>query len=625
MSRTAAEHVLDGCITRSMSSYLKALGLLRILSKKDPEVTGRWNSDTFVIKTEMGRDEILGFLLEEYEPTPIIIPWSYNKYRKSCNKIKGMTSDRFKSYHDTIWQIDQILEQICGSNITKEAVAAKKFILLQMLRNKLPDNVVPWLDAVFVLERKKDKPTFAPILGSGGNDGNFDMAENFVERIVMLLSKDRVDESRAWLEESLFDEIGELWASKTTGHNPDGCGGPNSGMGFEGKSLSNPWDYVLMMEGTMLFAGSVSKRLSATSTGKAVSPFTADASNVGYATASSEDVGEGSEPPSKGEIWTPVWDHFATYREIKQVFSEGRVQLGGKPAKTGVEFARAVITMGVERGISRFQRFGILKRKGKAYLFINMGKIQVKNEPMANLLDELDEWYDLIIKKSKEKKKAPASLQLRVRSLNNAIMTFCTSVTKESLLRVLIEVGKLESHISGYDDYKPLPKLSNRWLTECYDNSAEFRLAAAVGSINDKDVGSIRHNLESVIKEKGYWKCKKDSVSFVWKQGDDTLRNMRRVLQRRGLDGKIRSLPHIPISGTVHARIGDVNEFLNGGLDTKKIGDLILPLSMIDTTSQTAYPWRNQLDHAGEILMPEAYVVIKMVYPPHAIATSVSS
>jgi len=311
----------------------------------------------------------------------------------------------------------------------------------------------------------------------------------------------------------------------------------------------------------------------------------------------------------------PVWDHFATYKEIKQVFSEGRVQLGRRPAKTGVEFARAVITMGVERGISEFQRFGILKRKGKAYLFINMGKVHVKDEPMASLLDELDQWYEPIIKKSKEKN-APSSLLLRVRSLDNAIMVFCASVTKGSLLRVLIEIGKLESHISGYDDYKPLQKLSTRWLTECYDHSAEFRLAASMGSIKDKDIGSIRNNLESVVETTGYWKCKKDSVSFVWNKGDDTIRNMRRVLQRRGLDGRMCSLGRIPIRGAISARTGDVNAFLNGEVDTTKIGDLVLPLSMISTTSQTEYPWKNQLDPAGEIPMPEAYAVIKMIYPP---------
>ena len=88
---------------------------------------------------------------------------------------------------------------------------------------------------------------------------------------------------------------------------------------------------------------------------------------------------------------------------------------------------------------------------------------------------------------------------------------------------------------------------------------------------------------------------------------------MSRVLLRRGVDAKIKSADAIPIGATIPARTDDIAEFLEGGLDMKKIGDLVLPLSLADT-SQPGHPWRDT-PH-GTVPLPEAYVTMKMVYPP---------
>ena len=618
------EHRLEGCKITPLSNYLKSLGLLRIMSKKDPKITASWENDRFIIKTEMSKEEIQKFLLHEYSPTPIINPWSYDTYKTIRDQFgKHLKTKRFGSYEKTIKQIKHVeeifqkilkLDEIGKSKedgITKSIVDENKILFLKLCRNNLPDEAIPWLDAAFVLGMKK--PNYAPILLTGGNDGRFDMSRNFIERVILLFDEKNKD-SEKWLYASLFGDTVPLNGKKTVGYNPDGSGGPNAGMGFEGKPLSNPWDYVLMMEGTILFAGNLSKHLSSNNTGKAVFPFTSNASNVGYATASNIEHDEGKEPESKGEIWLPVWKNTASYKEIKQIFNEGRIQLGGKQAKTGTEFARAIITLGTERGISQFQRFCILKRKGKAYLFINAGKMQVTYEPTAILLEELDKWYKPIAKKSK-KKGASASLIRLVRNLDDAIMKFCTYRKKQNLLQVLITAGKLERYTSGRDGFKPLSELSDTWITECDDGSAEFRLAASIASINDK--GSIRENLENVVIDKGIWKHKKDSTSYVWKENDNTLRNMGRVLHRRSLDGKTKSLPNIPINGHIHARKNDIIRFLDGKLDTKKIGDLVLPFSMMNIKNSTDYSWKNQRDDMDLVPMPEAYMIIKLIVPPH--------
>jgi len=603
---------LDGCKTTPLSSYLKALGLLRILSKEE-QVTASWENDRFVLRTSMSVDTIADYLLTKYNPTPIIGPWSYNKYESAKeNLLQIIESDRnrFKAYDETLAKMNEILTEIgipAGKEDAKKVIDKNKTMLLKMCRNHLPDCVVPWIDAVGIIE--KDKPRYAPILGSGGNDGNFDMSENFAKNLKnMLIGDDK--NSRMLARTALTGQESRLENITMMGHNPNGGGGPNYGNGFSGKSLSNPWEYILMMEGIVLFAGSITRRKSA-STGKASFPFSSNASNVGYHTATIDDTDDGSEPQSKGEIWAPVWDQPATYDEILHLFGEGRVQFGRRSAQTGVEFARAIITMGTDKGISKFQRFCMLKRKGKAYMTIGAGSFDVTNDQNADLLSELDEWIDQFAKKIRVEKQS-GSLKRLKRSLDASMIKYCSNRKKPQLLQILINVGRLERYASQQVELRPLQKLTRKWLAECNDGSAEFRLAASIASIQGhSSVGSIRVNIE-YVKREVEWKRDKNSIYCVWKEDDTLIRNMERVLQRRFLDGKMSSHKTMPIHGTIPAQVGDIVQFLNGELDESKIRDLVLPLSIIENeyTSED----RSEADDRSKQI-PEIYAIIKLLYP----------
>ena len=605
--------VLGGCSPSPLSNYLKSLGVFRILAEQfESEIQMCWENERTVLKTKMTLDEILENIQDMYKPTPIVTPWSYNKFKKSVAVYdKFMENTRFDQYKTTIDAMNTVLERFCTvqkiENLDKKSVDAAKPELLKMCRNTLPDTAVEWLDAVFVIS-SADKIRYAPVLGTGGNDGNFDMAENFAKRVDRLLNnKNNRTVSMQWLEASLLGSTVSLESTSMIGHNPDASGGPNSSMGFGEAYLSNPWEYVLMLEGAILFGGNVARRYS-TSVGKAVFPFTVDTSNIGYATASEGEDG-------RGEIWTPLWGNFATYGEIKHVFQEGRVQLNNNQAKTGVEFARAVTSFGVERGIDEFQQFCILKRKGDAYLTVNAGRVRTINEPAVHLISDIDEWYNPILRQSKTKE-ASASLKRLVRSMDAAIMALCKYRKKQYLLDVLVLIGKLERYVTDRGDFKPLQKLSSDWLTKSYDGTIEFRLAASLASIRGSgNVGPIRMNLENVEQDKYHkWNAMTDSVHCVWNETDDTLRNMSRVLLRRGIDGKINNTNKIPIEATIHAGIDDVMRFLHGNdLNLTKIGDLILPLSMIDLPKQE-YRWQGEA--TDRMPIPEAYAVLKLVHPP---------
>src|SRR5690606_10934309 len=67
---------LRGCTPLPLSSYLKSLGVLRIISEQAaPHAKGWWNDDVFFLETTLDREQLLSFLLDAYEPTPLVGPW----------------------------------------------------------------------------------------------------------------------------------------------------------------------------------------------------------------------------------------------------------------------------------------------------------------------------------------------------------------------------------------------------------------------------------------------------------------------------------------------------------------------------------------------------------------------
>lgn len=72
---------------------------------------------------------------------------------------------------------------------------------------------------------------------------------------------------------------------------------------------TNPWDVILVMEGCVLFAGTVTKRLPQQGKGKAVFPFTVDHLATGEPQTSLKDEGKQHIQATKcrAEFWMPLW------------------------------------------------------------------------------------------------------------------------------------------------------------------------------------------------------------------------------------------------------------------------------------------------------------------------------
>ena len=78
-------HRLDGCAPIPLASYLKALGVLRLVSSPGNNVNGEaadsaargwWQNERFHLRTRLDRKALLRFFLDDYAPSPIISPWN---------------------------------------------------------------------------------------------------------------------------------------------------------------------------------------------------------------------------------------------------------------------------------------------------------------------------------------------------------------------------------------------------------------------------------------------------------------------------------------------------------------------------------------------------------------------
>lgn len=621
---------LDGCTHDPLLNYLKSLGILRIIgTQADSTARGYWSNDnTFNLTSTFEKEQLLSFILNEYVPTPFVSPWNNGGgfYGKTAQKyleaMEDSTQPRFALYRKTIKESRAILSDL---NITEKADLEKqKEDVLAQCRSRLPDVAVDALDAIYMItsdhsgQSHKSVPRYAPIMGSGGNDGNLEFSYTFFKHLQSVVpsypekwsEKDsRLSHQR--LEKALFD-IGSppLLKDAVGQFYPGGIGGPNSTRGFESHSLVNPWDFVLAFEGAVLLAGAVSRRYSETATTSVSFPFTVGVSAAGWGTLASAEADDNK----RGEIWLPLWDKPATLQEISYVFSEGRARVGRRQAVNGVDFARAVAGLGIDRGIRSFHRIGFLAggRNGNAYLATSLGNFSVNLRPQTNLLDELDSWLQVY---ERGFKNSSTSSRNALRQVEESMFNYCQHGGTRRLQEVLIALGQA-SRIVGRSKEKNKPNplsLSAQWVKAVDDGTAEFRMAAAVASIvgtSDGKIGSIRHNLEPVAWEKGryVWKETKDSVAVT-----DLPRTLHAVLERRMLSSSKENLSQLPLAAKCTVNPADIQAYLDGLLDESKIISLLLGLTLVNWYKS---PRITLTGTTSVLMLNRCYPTLKLLFLP---------
>lgn len=617
MTDTLHELVLHGVRPEPLASYLKGLGIIRLIAQqKESSLRAFWRNDELVLLTKLTSDELVDFFLTEYCPTPIISPWhgscGFFPESATLRHLRDCGVPRFSAYRNTILAAQSIL---AGMNIAAKPGRDESRSIMRTLRNAVPEVAIEWLDAAFVLT--DDDAKLPPLLGTGGNDGHLEYAHNFMQRLEELLLPKKPPGStiRDQLVLSLFGSSvttrdGLLVGAAVGQFAPGMAGGANLTSGFSADSLINPWDYVLLLEGAVLFAGAATRSLHSPSSNQAAAPFSVPTSAAGYETAA---VMEEAVKTSRGELWVPLWNRPLSLAELRHLYGEGKANVGGSAASSGVEFSIAVAALGVDRNIAQFVRYGFLMRNGLAYAASPLGRFTVHSEPNASLLEELIPWLRKL--KSAVGDSAPANSRSARRVLEDGVMQYAHSPSPMRGQEILCSLASLHqtlarSRLPAW--FRPLRPLGAEWLTACDDGSVEYSLAFSVAAwVATCRLGSLRELVLPVGRDK--------FGRFVWdpegKHGtvdkNDPIHSLefllRSIMNMDGIDGA-------HVNGWA-ASWSDVAAFLEGRVDTRRTLELIIALSLVDAS--VFWKARATHRHSPSIApLPAVYCHLKPFFAP---------
>lgn len=619
-NRGTNEIVLHGCTPTPLASYLKALAVLRLVAEQagDPDATGCWRNDVFVLSTRLKSEELLEFFLERYQPTPLVAPWgarsgffsgsSERTAREALSRIANSSIPRLERYREAIRLVQNLLKK---HGFDVKASDERKLDLLSICRSELPDHILPWLDACYVLTAEGRK--FPPLLGTGGNEGSGSYVSGFAQQVVACIVDRGYDYA---IETSLFaSNLPLVRTDQTPGHfSPPDAGGANASTGFDDDTWTNPWDYLLALEGTLLFASSATRR----------GEFSAPSFNFPFVVSPLAGGTAGYVPdeerPKKAkrqvmELWLPLWQRMCPLDEIRSLFSEGRATLKGRVVSKGLDFARAIAQLGIDRGISQFQRFSFLMRNGQSFFATPIERYEVCRNPQADLIDDLDrnDWLSRVQRLGRDDK-APNAFRGLANQLDAALFAMARRVDRQAVEQTLRLLGRIEIVAARSSRVReqvppPLPMLTPGWARRADDGSAEFRIATALARLSFRSgvdgkrvVLGLRPHLVPVRLDGRSWD--ENGGLVCWNAG--TLeRNLAQLLHRRRLEAIRLGAEDELLASRTGATLEDVHHFFEGGTDDRRIAELAHGLACVECLELD--PPKSDIP----IALPSAYGLLK--------------
>ena len=495
---------LHGCTATPLAGYLKALGVLRLISSPanhargvaaDAHARGWWENGHFHLATSLGSDTLIRFFLDDYAPSAIIAPWNggsgfYPKdNREGIGPLTAAVAARFRVIAEGIAvAADEVRRRGWDARPEGDAKAS----LIAALRGRMADSALHWLDATVALSG--GRLSFPQLLGTGGNDGRLDFTNNFMRRLVAV--RDGLFDAatgapapaserllRAALDASAAQGLRSYSAGQFA---PGAAGGANATVGYDGSPHANPWDFVLALEGAVLFAGAATRRHQGAPEIGASFPFTVRATAAGWG-----GIAEADRDSVRAEFWAPLWRRPAGCDELEGLLKEGRAILRGKTARDGLDFSRAAASLGTSRGITAFQRYGFAMRQGNMYLATPLGLRGVTSHSpeTAELINDFDRggWLQQVRRLAQDNN-APARARQAMKLFQDALFALtepqATPVTVQNAFEFLGEIaGWLSTSPNARAAIRPPPLLRRAWVQRADDGTVEYRAAAALASL----------------------------------------------------------------------------------------------------------------------------------------------
>ena len=345
---------------------------------------------------------------------------------------------------------------------------------------------------------------------------------------------------------------------------------------------------------------------------------------------------------------------------------EGRAVLNGRTARNGLDFARAVSSLGTSRGFSEFERYGFLMRAGKAYLATPVGRHPATPSLAARLVADLDTggWLDRV-RRTGRSDGEPAAARNAIKRLEDALFELAADTSSPAIRiqRTLVALGEICKWLAvsrkGREAVDaPPPAMSEDWIRMADDGSPEFRVAAALAGlglppIGRRDGGETEiapENRDAAgdgtgdrktsparsrpalpmaahfapidqdrffdgrrLRARRAWSSDEAPPSVVWGAGG-LVSNMIAVLERRLVEGTMRGLEDKPLAGAVPARLADIGAFLSGDFDDGRCTALLAGMIWVRPA------WLRRKASAGDdvpfALVPFSYAALKPLLTP---------
>lgn len=587
---------LTGCRPEPLGSYLKALGVLRLVAEqKDKDAAGYWRGDHFVLCSSLDADALIAFFENEWTPSPIAAPWNGGSGFTETTSDKGWIAT-LRSGRATELKAEMPLLREAAKLFPDDSARA-----IQWLRSVASDSFVSWLDSVSVAVRNSGplQKHSSPVLGTGGNDGRRDYTQNNSLALATLFA--RLSEGH---DPALGAELfGTAFACRTREAYAPGAFAANIPAG------ANPWLLPLVMEGCLALGGAAT-RLFENGIEASSFPFVfrSGASNDGslHDRDSIKMDNRGNVVGGTFELWAPLWPFPSRWREIKALFSTSRI--GETRAGKFRSAAAAALAMRVSAsstGIHSFVRYQFCQRDGANSYAVPAGRLTVGDIDREFLEDELHEWLatvdDIRLKAIKNTKavKPPAQFFRDARLLQ-------ATLGQGRLEEVLLALGILEMALgrslafSREQRLLPVPMLSAPWAG-CVPDVAEARLGVCLG----QRIGFRRRLLPIDVDKPGQW-GRADDAGVVFSERP-LIDNLHALLQRDDVEAQQREVMSPDENVKAFCHLSDIARFIDGDVDDVAIERWARAASLLSRP-----PRFDAYDDA--IGVPATFTVLRLVH-----------
>ena len=558
---------VPGLRPTSLGAYLAALGLLKVLSRRWPDVREAW------------RDHVLCLVGGPPERNGL------------ADALMTIADQASWTHYERGWADAQ--------KVSTKAKSGAKLALWQAATAEAE------LELFAAHATPASRVFFNPLLGSGGNAGKRAFVDGWKKATEALLppkaseknaskkNAANADERREALNAFLDGEASAWQAEKLNAASwfSDANKLYNSGQNPFSEGAISPWAMALACEGLVFFAGGASRRLGARTRPVGAFPFV-------VAAASPETSGEAGR--DRGEVWAPLWSRPMTVPEVATLFARGRAEIGGRGAVTPAAFAVAITRRGVDAGVGEFRRFALGKTtSANTFEPRYLGVVPVPSGSAVARSDSFERLLGLIDRLPADRKEGQLWRFVGLRgplesALVNAAGTSdepeATAALLDAAVQALDRVDVNRSFREKGVVWRPLPL---DWLAALFGGDApdvEARLAMSLVSAFPVEYpfALYRFGVEWMNKahdrprNSPYAHPKTAPARWVRRAGP-LARNLGAVLQRRLLDWEDEQergapSPRAPIA----ARLSDIEAWLDGDVDEALLTRWLSRLALFD-------------------------------------------